>query len=83
MTFFFFNIVQVAQLGMSDKLGNLSFDLPQPGEMVMEKPYSEATAQLIDEEVQSLIKHAYEQTIILLETHKAEVEKVKYVILPG
>ncbi len=41
---------QVVHYGMSEKVGNVSFDMPQPGEMTFDKPYSEQTAQLIDEE---------------------------------
>ncbi|KAK2142771.1 hypothetical protein LSH36_915g00071 [Paralvinella palmiformis] len=67
---------QVAQLGMSDKVGNVSFQLPSPGEPMIEKPYSEETARMIDEEVRSLIKIAYERTINLLTKHKDDVEKV-------
>jgi AFG3 family protein len=67
---------QVAQLGMSEKIGNISFDMPQPGEMVLDKPYSEQTAQMIDEEVRLLIRRAYDDTHILLQAHKADIEKV-------
>jgi AFG3 family protein len=67
---------QIVQLGMSEKVGNLSFDLPQPGEMVIDKPYSEETAQLIDNEVRNLVKTAYERTLVLLTEHKQDVEKV-------
>lgn len=67
---------QVAQYGMNNKVGTLSFEMPKPGDMVMEKPYSEETAQLIDSEVRALVKKAYQTTMELLTKHKADVEKV-------
>lgn len=67
---------QVVHFGMNEKVGNVSFDLPQPGEIVMDKPYSEATAQLIDTEVRTLIDEAYNRTFALLTNHKNNIEKV-------
>uniref|UniRef100_A0A669CJQ5 AFG3-like AAA ATPase 1 n=1 Tax=Oreochromis niloticus TaxID=8128 RepID=A0A669CJQ5_ORENI len=67
---------QVVQFGMSEKVGKVSFDLPRQGEVVMEKPYSEATAELIDEEVRELVNRAYERTLQLIQDKKDLVELV-------
>ncbi|XP_076335352.1 AFG3 like matrix AAA peptidase subunit 2 [Tachypleus tridentatus] len=67
---------QVVQFGMSEKVGNLSFDLPQSGELVLDKPYSEETAQIIDQEVRTLVQKAYDCTVQLLTKHKLDIEKV-------
>lgn len=44
--------------------------------MMLEKPYSENTAQIIDAEVRKLIDRAHKRTTELLTEHKGEVEKV-------
>ena len=69
---------QIVHYGMNTRVGQISFEMPQQGEMAFDKPYSEATAQMIDEEVRKLINTAYEDTLTLLTQRKAEVEKVKY-----
>lgn len=67
---------QIVQFGMNEKVGNVSFDMPQPGEAVLDKPYSEETAQLIDNEVRILISNAYKHTFNLLTERKEQVLKV-------
>uniref|UniRef100_A0A915B7B7 AAA+ ATPase domain-containing protein n=1 Tax=Parascaris univalens TaxID=6257 RepID=A0A915B7B7_PARUN len=69
-------ITQVVKFGMSRKVGPLSFQTAGPGEMSFDKPYSEATAQLIDQEVRELINTALTRTRELLLSKQPDIEKV-------
>lgn len=71
----------ITAYGMNERIGNLSFNMPQDGEPAFDKPYSEATAQMIDEEARTIVANAYERTRSLL-TDKAEaVEAVAQLLL--
>lgn len=59
----------VAYLGMSDKLTNICYYDSQQ-EYSFNKPYSDRTAELIDNEVKELIRQQYERAKSLLQEHK-------------
>lgn len=68
---------QVVKFGMNEKVGNLSFQTPDSQDQVQStKPYSEMTAQLIDEEVRKIVQAAYDRTFALITKHKDNVERV-------
>ena len=58
----------VAYAGMSDKLPNLCYYNQQ--EYSFQKPYSEATAKLLDEEVMKMVNEQYARAKKILEEHK-------------
>ncbi len=59
----------VSIYGLNDKVGNMSFYDPQ-GNGGFTKPYSDATAQIIDEEVSKLIEGQYTRALQLLEENQ-------------
>merc|ERR1711963_634128 len=67
---------QITQFGMNEEIGNVSFEQPQQGEMVFDKPFSEHTAMLVDQEAKKLISAAMDRTMKLLTEKKDLVEKV-------
>jgi cell division protease FtsH len=58
----------VAYAGMSDKLPNLCYYNQQ--EYSFQKPYSETTAKLMDEEVLKMVNEQYERAKQILNDHK-------------
>ncbi|CAG8478177.1 14518_t:CDS:2 [Gigaspora rosea] len=72
---------QVSIYGMNSNVGPLSFHNPNENEPQFQKPYSEETAKMIDEEVRKLVSLAYEKTMALLTEKKEDVEKVAQLLL--
>lgn len=56
----------VANFGLSDKIGNISFHDSTNSYQAFQKPYSEATAEIIDSEVRKLINDAHERAKAIL-----------------
>ncbi len=72
----------VTYFGMSDKLKNLSYyDSTGQSEFGFTKPYSEATAQLIDREVQRIIDEQYERAKQILLQYKDGHNEVAQILI--
>ena len=70
----------VTYYGMSDKVGNLSYYNAQGG-YDLTKPYSEKTAQLIDEEAKSIVDEVTARTRKLLEANWSGVVKLAEMLI--
>tara|TARA_Y100001980_G_C14556744_1_gene349850 strand:- start:9228 stop:11390 length:2163 start_codon:yes stop_codon:yes gene_type:complete len=71
----------VTVYGMNDKIGNVSFYDSKQSDYNFTKPYSEATAELIDKEVKVLIDKAYVRTKQLLKDKLKELEIIAQKLL--
>ena len=68
--------------GMSDKVGNLSFyDSTGARGYELTKPYSEKTAELMDEEVKRLVSEIHDRTLGILTEHKEGFLQVAALLL--
>jgi len=72
----------VTMYGMNDKIGNVSFyDSKSSSDYSFTKPYSDATANTIDEEVRNLITECYDRTKTLLTDKREELEIIAQELL--
>ena len=72
----------VSIFGMSDKVGNVSFyDSSGQSEYAFSKPYSEKTAELIDQESKQLIETQYTRALEVLKNHKDSHQKLAELLL--
>lgn len=72
----------VVFFGLNDKIGNLSYyDSTGQSEYSFQKPYSEKTAELIDEEVSKLVEKAYKRAVQIISENKEEVEQLAMKLL--
>jgi len=70
----------VLKFGMSEKLGPVSFSKPLK-EFPLEKEYSEKTAEIIDEEVKTIINQALERALKVLNLKRDKLEKVAKILM--
>ena len=70
----------ITQYGMNELIGHISFN-PNDSEYQFGKPYSEHTAQMIDEEMRNYIAAAYQRTRTLLLDKKQQLETIAKVLL--
>ena len=71
----------VTRWGMSERLGTISYserEDPFAGTALASgsRDYSERTASVIDEEVNRLVKWAYDRAVSLLSEHRATLDRV-------
>ena len=64
----------VTVYGMNEKIGNISFYDSKQSEYSYSKPYSDATAKTIDEEVKKIVDEAYQRTKNLLTEKREQLE---------
>jgi ATP-dependent metalloprotease FtsH len=65
----------VSIYGLNEKIGNISYYDSQ-GRESFTKPYSEATARVIDEEVSKMIEEQYQRALNILSENKEKLQKL-------
>ncbi len=73
----------VTDYGMSDRIGNLSFNLSgrEDDAPMFDKPYSDATAEAIDQEVKQIIDEARTRALDLLQEKRSQLEEMAEALL--
>jgi len=68
--------------GLNKKVGNVSYyDSSGQQEYSLQKPYSEKTAEIIDEEISKLIESAYDRAKEIITQHLDQVKKLAAMLL--
>ncbi len=71
----------VTLYGMNEKIGNVSFYDSKQSDYAFNKPYSDDTATIIDQEVKKLIDRAYNSVLELLTNRREALEKIARALL--
>jgi cell division protease FtsH len=70
----------VTLYGMNDRIGLVSFN-DRGGEYQFQKPYSDETAKMIDEEVRKVIEDARNRTRQIIHEHREHLESIALELL--
>ncbi|HPU47163.1 MAG TPA: cell division protein FtsH, partial [Bacteroidales bacterium] len=72
----------VTYYGFSEEIGTISFYNSQPDEFFgYQKPYSEKTAEKIDEEAKKIINDAYKLAFDIISNHKDQLSQIAQQLL--
>jgi len=66
----------VAIYGLNDKIGNITYYDSSGQEWQFNKPYSEKTAEIIDQEIKKLVDRQYQRALDILRKHKDKLIKL-------
>jgi ATP-dependent metalloprotease FtsH len=66
----------VSVYGLNEKIGNLSYYDSGQGEFAFQKPYSEKTAMVIDEEISKMVEEQYQRAVDLLKNNQENLVKL-------
>lgn len=67
----------VTVYGLNDRIGNITYyDSQENNDFGFQKPYSEKTAEVIDEEISKLVESAYQRAIEILNENKDKLTKL-------
>lgn len=70
----------VSVYGMNEKIGQVAFP-KEEGSFPGDRLYSDATAEVIDQEVRSIVQEAYTRTLTLMREKESEVKMVAELLL--
>lgn len=72
----------VSHFGLNERIGNISYyDSSGQQEYMLNRPYSEQTAQTIDEEVSKIVQQAFDRAKQILLENKEKLEKLAELLL--
>ncbi len=72
----------VVFFGLNERIGNISYyDSTGQTEYSFQKPYSEKTAEIIDEEIKKLVDQAYKRAVRILRENRDKLDELARILL--